>query len=393
MRELGVPQPPGRRNKMLPEVLEGNEKVYMFDLNKIVRENIRKLVPYSSARDEFKGEGNIFLDANENSFGTAVPLSLGEGLGLPAGKEGIKLNRYPDPLQIKLKEKISKIKGVPVKNIFLGNGSDEVIDILYRAFCEPRNDSVILCPPTYGMFEVSANINDVIVKKVPLTADFLLYPEGILEADENDGCTKLIFLCSPNNPTGNSAEREDVEFILNNFDGIVVVDEAYINFSKQKSFISELTEYPNLVVMQTLSKAWGMAGLRIGMAFASEEIISVFNRIKPPYNINEASQQLALRALDNIEQVNHWIKEIVQERQKLMSALAELPFVLKVFPSDANFLLVKTTDPKKIYDYLLKNGIVVRNRSNVSLCEGCLRITIGTKDENEKLVEALKQYK
>lgn len=351
----------------------------MFDLNKILRENIKKFVPYSSARDEYKGSVGIFLDANENSFGSPLEKNY---------------NRYPDPLQLKLKEKISRIKGVPVKNIFLGNGSDEVIDILFRAFCDPGNDNVILCPPTYGMFEVSANINDVIIKKVPLLPDgFYLYSNMILESVENDSSTKLIFLCSPNNPTGNSMNREDVEYILNYFDGIVVIDEAYINFSKHKSFIAELTEYPNLVVMQTLSKAWGMAGLRIGMAFASEEIISVLNKIKPPYNINEASQQLALKALDNVDQVNDWIKEIVSEREKLIALLPDFSFVQKIYPSDANFLLVKVNEPKKLYSYLVGKEIIVRDRSSVPLCEGCLRITVGTKEENKKLIEALKQYK
>lgn len=355
----------------------------MFDLNKIVRENIKKLVPYSSARDEFKGEASIFLDANENSFGSAVPLSFGQELGT-------RLNRYPDPLQLKLKEKISSIKGVPAKNIFLGNGSDEVIDILYRAFCNPGKDNVILAPPTYGMFEVSAIINDAEVRKVPLTAEFQLNAEGISEmVDEN---TKLIFLCSPNNPTGNSLNREDIEFVLNNFEGIVVVDEAYINFSKQKSFTLELNEYPNLVVMQTLSKAWGMAGLRVGMAFASEEIISVFNKIKPPYNINEASQRLAIKALDNIDRVNNWIKEIVSEREKLVKSLGDFYFVEKIYPSDANFLLVKNREPKKIYNYLVERGIIIRDRSSVALCEGCLRITVGTKQENSILMESLKKY-
>ena len=346
-----------------------------FKLENILRENIKKLIPYSSARDEFKGEASIFLDANENAYGSPLEKNY---------------NRYPDPFQLKLKEKISKIKGVSVKNIFLGNGSDEVIDILFRAFCDPGNDNVILCPPTYGMFEVSANINDVIIKKVSLTAEFQLNAEGISEvADEH---TKLIFLCSPNNPTGNSLDREDIEFILNNFNGIVVIDEAYINFSKQKSFTLALNEYPNLVVMQTLSKAWGMAGLRVGIAFASEEIISVFNKIKPPYNINSSSQELAMKALDNIEQVNSWIKEIVSEREKLVKSLAGFSFVLKIYPSDANFLLVKTTAPKKIYKYLVDKGIIVRDRSKIELCEDCLRITVGTKDENKKLLAVLNQY-
>lgn len=351
----------------------------MFDLNKILRENIKRLIPYSSARDEFQGEASVFLDANENSFGSPLPLELGQ------------FNRYPDPFQLKLKEKISKIKGVPVKSIFLGNGSDEAIDILYRTFCNPGKDNVILVTPTYGMYEVSANINDVEVRQVSLTSEFQLNAGGILESvDEN---TKLVFLCSPNNPTGNSLDRGDIEFVLNNFEGIVVVDEAYINFSKQKSFIAELIEYPNLVVMQTLSKAWGMAGLRIGMAFASENIISVFNKIKPPYNINEASQQLAIKALDNIEQINNWIKIIVNEKEKLMKSLANFPFVIKLFPSDSNFILARTSEPKKIYAYLVTKGIIVRDRSNVALCEGCLRITVGTKEENQKLIDVLNQFK
>lgn len=360
----------------------------MFDLNKILRENIKKLIPYSSARDEFKGEASIFLDANENAYGSPAVYPTLEGA---KGEERVRYNRYPDPLQLKLKEKISRTKGVPVKNIFLGNGSDEVIDILYRAFCYPGKDNVIITPPTYGMYEVTANINDVEVRKVNLTENFQLNVKKIISSVDKN--TKLIFLCSPNNPTGNSVSREDVEFILNNFNGIAVIDEAYINFSKHKSFVAELTEYPNPVIMQTLSKAWGMAGLRIGMAFASEEIISVFNKIKPPYNINEASQQLAIKALDNIEQVNRWIVEIADEREKLMKSLCQFHFILKIFPSDANFILVKTTEPERIYNYLVENGIIVRNRSKMPLCEGCLRITIGTGDENKKLIETLSQYK
>jgi histidinol-phosphate aminotransferase len=357
-----------------------------FNLKNILRENIKKLVPYSSARDEFKGEASIFLDANENSFGSPVPPINGLG----------QFNRYPDPLQLKLKEKISEIKKIPVRNIFLGNGSDEVIDILYRAFCNPQKDSVIICPPTYGMFEVQANINDVEVTKIPLTEEFQLdiakIYEVISSSEKAGECFKLIFICSPNNPTGNSIRREDIEFILNNFECIVVIDEAYINFSNHKSFVTDLAKYPNLVVMQTFSKAWGMAGLRIGMAFAREEIISVFNKVKPPYNINEVSQQLALKAMDNIEQVNAWIQKIVNEREKLVKSLSQFPFVINIFPSDANFILIKTTEPEKIYNYLVANGIIVRNRSKMPLCEGCLRITIGTEDENKKLIEALKQY-
>lgn len=346
-----------------------------FNLENLLRKNIRDLIPYSSARDEFKGEAGIFLDANENSFGSPLEKNY---------------NRYPDPLQLTLKEKISKIKGVPVQNIFIGNGSDEVIDILYRSFCNPGKDNVILVPPTYGMYEVSANINDVEVRKVNLLQNFQLDLEKIAES-VNDH-TKLIFLCSPNNPTGNSLHPEDMEIILNNFEGVVIIDEAYINFSKQKSFIQELTEYPNLVVMQTLSKAWGMAGLRLGMAFAGEGIISVFNKVKPPYNINSASQELAMKALDNIEQVNNWIRKTVNEREKLIQSLADFSFVQHIFPSDANFILVKTTEPQQIYNYLVENGIIVRDRSKVILCEGCLRITVGTPEENTELIQTLKKF-
>ena len=343
-----------------------------FDLNKLLRPNIRTLVPYSSARDEFKGEARVFLDANENSFGS--PLTKW-------------YNRYPDPLQMKVKERLSEIKGVPVPNIFLGNGSDECIDVLIRACCEPGKDNILICPPTYGMYEVSANINDVQIKKVNLTLEFQLDIHGIEEAI--DGHTKLIFLCSPNNPTGNSLQREDIEIILNNFDGLVVIDEAYINFSKHRSFTTQLDEYPNLVVMQTLSKAWGLAALRVGIAFASEDMIRVMNKVKPPYNINQASQELALKALEEVGQVNDMIREIVKGREALKEALAQLPVVQKIHPSDANFLLVKVNDAPGIYHYLLDNQIVVRDRSRIELCEGCLRITVGTPVENNTLVNAL----
>ncbi len=346
----------------------------MFDLDSILRDNIKRLVPYSSARDEFKGEASVYLDANENSFGSPLPVNY---------------HRYPDPLQWKVKYRLAEIKGVPPQNIFLGNGSDEAIDILYRAFCRPGIDNVVLCPPTYGMYEVSANINDVTVRKASLTPEFQLDLEAIQNAvDEN---TKLIFICSPNNPTANAINRQDIEAVLNNFDGIVVIDEAYINFSRQRSFIQELTEYPNLVVMQTLSKAWGLAALRVGMAFASEDIINVFNKIKPPYNINQASQELALQALDNIDQVNAWIKETVEERAKLEAGLVKLPIVEQVYPSDANFLLVRTVDAKGIYNRLVQDGIIVRDRSKVELCAGSLRITVGTPEENVTLLNTLKK--
>lgn len=348
----------------------------MFDINNLLRENIKRLVPYSSARDEYQGEARVFLDANENSFGS--PLSQ-------------PYNRYPDPLQTEVKKRLSGIKGVPVPNIFLGNGSDEAIDVLFRSFCNPGIDNVILVPPTYGMYQVSANINDVEVKNVPLTEDYQLNLDGIAEAIDSD--TKMIFICSPNNPTGNSINRTDIETLLANFEGIVVVDEAYINFSRQKTFIQELTEYVNLVVLQTLSKAWGLAGLRIGMAFASEEIIEVMNKVKPPYNINEASQQLALQALQNIEQVNDWIKQTLVERDILVLNLKEFEFVLDIYPSDANFILVKTNNARAIYNFLVAKGIIVRDRSKVELCEGCLRITVGTPTENLLLIKTLQDYK
>ena len=344
----------------------------MFDLDKLLRDNIRQLVPYSSARDEFKGEAQIFIDANENSLGS--PLTKW-------------YNRYPDPHQWKVKEAIGKIKGISPQHLFLGNGSDECIDLLYRAFCVPGRDNVIINPPTYGMYEVSAHINDVEVRRVVLQDDFqldLVHLEN--QVDEN---TKIIWICSPNNPTANSMNRQDIEIVLNNFPGLVVIDEAYINFSRHRSFIQELSDYPNLVVLQTMSKAWGLAGLRLGMAFASEAIIEIYNKVKPPYNISQATQELALKALEGVGQVNEMIKSLVSMREQLAAELAVLPLVRKVYPSDANFLLVKTVDARGIYEYLLEKGIVVRDRSKVELCEGCLRITVGTERENAELVEAL----
>lgn len=349
--------------------------IHMFNLNDLLRDNIKKLVPYSSARDEFTGEASIYLDANENSLGS--PLTKW-------------YNRYPDPLQKKVKEKLQEIKGVPAKQIFIGNGSDECIDILIRSFCEPGIDNILICPPTYGMYQVSADINNVAVKKIPLTPAFQLNLPAIEDAIDNN--TKIIFLCSPNNPTGNSLVKEDIEAILNNYFGLVVIDEAYINFSRYRSFTQELSDYPNLVIMQTMSKAWGLAALRIGMAFASEEIIEVMNKVKPPYNINQASQELALQALENVDQVNEMIREIVRQRDELEKNLRQLPQVLHIFPSDANFLLVKVNDAKGIYNFMLEKGIVLRDRSRVELCAGCLRITVGTASENEQLVAALKSY-
>ena len=346
-----------------------------FDINNLIRDNIKTLKPYSSARSEFSGKASVFLDANENSFGS--PLTKW-------------YNRYPDPLQWELKEKIAGIKGSKAENMLLGNGSDECIDLLLRAFCNPTKDNIIICPPTYGMYEVYANINDVAVREVPLLPDFQLNLEGIEAAI--DASTKLIFICSPNNPTGNSINREDIEVILNNFDGLVVVDEAYINYSRFRSFVSELKDYPNLVVLQTFSKAWGLAGLRLGMTFASEGIIQVLNSIKPPYNINAATQELALKALDNLADVNGMITETVKERAVLVDALAALPIVHKIFPTDANFVLVRMTAATAIYNFLKEKGIIVRNRSNVILCDDCLRITVGTDTQNKELINALKTY-
>ncbi len=346
-----------------------------FDLNKLIRENIKNLTPYSSARHEFTGKASVFLDANENAFGSPLPE---------------KFNRYPDPLQWQLKFQLAKIKGVPAENIFVGNGSDEVIDLAYRIFCNPGKDNVIICPPTYGMYEVSANINDVEIKKINLTENFQLDVEGILNAvDEN---TKLLFICSPNNPTGNNMNREDVEAVFNNFTGLIIIDEAYINYSKQKTFIQELTEYPNLIVMQTLSKAWGLAALRLGLCYASMDIIDLFNKVKPPYNVNKASQQLGLEALQDTTIVNNWIKEVVEQKAILIKEMQQLSFVEKIYPSDANFILVKVDNANLLYDYLAGNGVIVRNRSKDVHCENCLRITIGTMEENKTLINLLKNY-
>ncbi|TCJ19333.1 histidinol-phosphate transaminase [Flaviaesturariibacter flavus] len=347
----------------------------MFDINKLVRPNIRALKPYSSARSEFSGVASVFLDANENSFGS--PLTKW-------------YNRYPDPLQWELKKKIAGIKNVPAGQMLLGNGSDECIDLLLRAFCEPALDAVLICPPTYGMYEVYAHVNNVAVQEVPLLPDFQLDLEGIEEALTAQ--TKIIFICSPNNPTGNSIDREAIEVILNNFDGLVVVDEAYINYSRNRSFLSELKDYPNLVVLQTFSKAWGLAALRLGVTYASTDIIEILNKIKPPYNINAATQELALKALDSLDEVNAMIRETVAERETLVRGLATLPGVQRVFPSDANFVLVRIAEATKVYEFLRDKGIIVRNRSNVILCDDCLRITVGTPEQNQKLITTLNSY-
>ena len=349
-----------------------------FDLNLILRENIKQLVPYSSARSEYKGGEALFLDANENSFG--VPLTKISSF-----------NRYPDPLQLELKEKISSVKGIPAKNIFVGNGSDEAIDLLIRAFCRPSQDNILVCPPTYGMYETSAGINDVNVKKVNLLKQsFQLNVQAILDAI--DPYTRLLFICNPNNPTGNNFQKEDVLTLLTTFPGIVVIDEAYINYSSFRSFIPYLTEFPNLVILQTLSKAWGLAGLRVGMAFASFDIVEVFNKIKPPYNVNTSSQELAIKALANITEVNEWIVETVKERKKLATELGKLKCVLNVYPSETNFLLVKVTDANDLYRYLVQNNIVVRNRTNVELCGNCIRITVGKREQNVELIKVVQKY-
>ncbi len=331
-------------------------------IESLVRENIKALKPYSSARHEYAGTASVFLDANENPFDTGY-------------------NRYPDPLQKKLKQIIANQNYIDPAKIFLGNGSDEAIDLLIRIFCEPGNDSVIICPPTYGIYETAAAINNVAVIKNNLDAHFQLGPTAILEQQ-----AKILFLCSPNNPTGNSINRRDIETVLAGFKGIVVIDEAYIQYSGQSSFISELKAYPNLVVLQTLSKAWGLAGLRLGIAFASEEIIGYLNKIKYPYNISSATQSLALDALKQVESIQNWTRQIIGQRVWLQEHLAGLPFVIQVYPSDANFVFVRTDQADSIYSHLLSKAIIVRKR------EGCLRITVGTPTENDRLIKELKNY-
>jgi histidinol-phosphate aminotransferase len=346
-----------------------------FELDKLVRPNIKTLKPYSSAKDEYTGDAKILLDANENSLGS--PLTKW-------------YNRYPDPYQRQLKEKLAFVKQIAANQIFIGNGSDECIDILFRTFCEPGKDNIIICPPTYPMYEVSANINDIQVQKAPLLSDYQLNLAHIEQLVNEQ--TKIIWICSPNNPTGNSLDRIDIETILNHFNGIVVVDEAYINFSKQKSFVQSLIDYPNLVVLQTLSKAWGLAGLRLGMCFASPQIIGYLNKVKAPYNINIVTQELALQALEEVGQVNDMIKLLVDMRNALAEVIASMPHVIQVFPSDTNFILVKIPKARQLYEYLLSQGIIVRDRSALELCEDSLRITVGTEQENTALVDAMYQW-
>lgn len=340
-------------------------------LEELVRPNILKLKPYSCARNEFQGEASVYLDANENPFNSPY-------------------NRYPDPLQIEVKEYISKIKNVAVENIFLGNGSDEPIDLIYRAFCEPKTDNVVAIEPTYGMYKVCADINDVEYRKVLLDDNFDIEAYRLMDATNVH--TKVIWLCSPNNPTGNSLKHEELHKLLHWFRGIVVIDEAYIDFSTQESFSQYISEYPNLIVLQTFSKAWGSAAIRLGMAFSSVEIIDVLNKIKYPYNVNILTQHQAIESMKNESQKIDWVNTLLQARKVLMEKLEKLSVVEKVYPTDANFVLVRVPDADKIYQDLIRKGIVVRNRNNVSLCEGCLRITVGTPDENETLLAELKKY-
>jgi histidinol-phosphate aminotransferase len=346
-----------------------------FDIKKIVRPNIESLKAYSSAKDEYTGEANVLLDANENSLGS--PLTKW-------------YNRYPDPYQKKVKEKLAFIKQIKAEQILLGNGSDECIDILFRTFCEPGKDNIIVCPPTYPMYEVGANINNIEIKSAPLLSNFQLNVAHI-EQLVNER-TKIIWICSPNNPTGNSIDRIDIETILNHFNGLVVIDEAYINFSKQKSFAQSLIDYPNLVVLQTLSKAWGLAGLRLGMCFADEAIIKYMNKVKAPYNINIVTQELVLTALDEVGQVNDMIEHLVDMRLALAEVIKSMPQVQEVYPSDTNFLLIKIPNATQLYKYLLTQGIVVRDRSSLENCGDSLRITIGTEQENTQLVDAMAKW-
>lgn len=341
-----------------------------IDINSMVRKNILSMKPYSSARDEFKGEAEVFLDANENPYQSPY-------------------NRYPDPLQWRVKEKLAELKGVRPEQIFLGNGSDEAIDLLIRAFCEPNQDSILITEPTYGMYSVCADINAVNVQQVLLTHDFDIDLDAFPKTF--DATTKIIFLCSPNNPTANLLSRDKILEVLKRFYGLVVVDEAYIDFARSKSFLQDLEKYPHLVVLQTFSKAWGLAGLRLGMCFASEEIISILNKIKYPYNVNIRTQELALDALENAYRKDIWVDEILSQRDKLVKSLRSVRIVDKVFPSDSNFVLVRVKDAPATYQYLADHRIIVRDRSRVSLCYNCLRITVGTPEENEQLINALKE--
>ena len=344
----------------------------MISLEQLVRPNIWKLAPYSSARDEYSGkEAHVFLDANENPYNGPY-------------------NRYPDPLQRELKGMLKKVKGIPEENIFLGNGSDEAIDLAYRVFCNPGRDNVVAIAPTYGMYQVCADINDIEYRTVLLDENFDFKAADLLAAcDEH---TKIIWLCSPNNPTGNSLNRDEILKVVEGFEGIVIVDEAYIDFAQQLSMRQELPTHPNLIILQTMSKAWGSAAIRLGMAFASKEIIAIYNKVKYPYNVNQLTQEQALEMLKDPFEVDKWVKILMAERSRLMQAFLELPICEKVYKTDANFFLAKMTDANAIYNYLVDKGVIVRNRNKVQLCQNCLRITIGNRTENNELLSALRQY-
>ena len=343
----------------------------MRSLKELTRPNVWALKPYSSARDEYSGvEASVFLDANENPYNTPN-------------------NRYPDPLQRDLKALIAPLKGVKEENIFLGNGSDEAIDLIFRAFCRPGIDNVVAIDPTYGMYQVCAEVNDVEYRKMLLDVYYQFKASSLLSAiDEN---TKAMFICSPNNPTGNSLCRKEIESLLKKFDGLVVVDEAYIDFSRSESLLKDLEQYPNLIVLQTFSKAWGCAAIRLGMAFASPEIIAIFNKIKYPYNVNRLTQEEAMKVLKQPELIKAWVNTLLEERTRVMDEFVKLPCCVRVFPTDANFFLAKVYEATQIYNYLVSEGIIVRNRTNVALCNDCLRITIGTKEENDALLDALRK--
>ena len=345
----------------------------MISLEKLTRKNIWNLAPYSCARNEFSGTtARVFLDANENPYGSP-------------------LNRYPDPLQLELKKKIEQVKGIPVDYTFLGNGSDEAIDLMYRCFCEPKEDNVVAIEPTYGMYKVCADINDVEYRPVLLDENYQIAADKLLAAC--DAHTKVIWVCSPNNPTGNDINRDEIVKLLNAFEGIVVVDEAYSDFSRLRPLRYELPRYPNMLVLNTLSKAWASAAIRLGMAFASPEIIDIFNKVKYPYNVNYLTQQQAIKVLSDPFEVDRWVQMILQERSRMLEAFSQLSICEKVYPTDANFFLAKVSDAQGIYDYLVKQGVIVRNRTRVQLCHNCLRITIGTRNENNELIGTLRQYK
>ena len=344
----------------------------MFNLQQLVRPNIWKLAPYSSARDEYSGkEAHVFLDANENPYNTPY-------------------NRYPDPLQREVKSALKKVKGVPEEMIFLGNGSDEAIDLAYRVFCNPGRDNVVAIAPTYGMYQVCADINDVEYRTVLLDENFDFQADALLAAC--DANTKIIWICSPNNPTGNSLNRDEILKVIERFEGIVIVDEAYIDFAQQLSMRQELPAHPNLIILQTMSKAWGSAAIRLGMAFASKDIINIYNKVKYPYNVNQLTQQQALEMLKDPFEIDKYVKILLTERTRLMQSFQELPICEKIYKTDANFFLAKMTDANAIYNYLVDKGVIVRNRNKIQLCQNCLRITIGNRTENNELLAALRQY-